>query len=91
MKYGHIGDGNLHVAMFIDVLDADEWARLSSAADQIHRAAIELGGTVSCEHGIGLARACYMQSQCGSSLEVMRLIKKALDPHGIMNPGKLGL
>lgn len=91
MKYGHIGDGNLHVAMFIDVSDGDQCRRLADAADQVHRAAIELGGTVSCEHGIGLARACYMESQCGGSLEVMRSIKRALDPKGIMNPGKLGL
>lgn len=91
MKYGHIGDGNLHVAMFIDVLDEGQSRRLTEAADQVHRTAIELGGTVSCEHGIGLARAGYMESQCGGSLEVMRSVKRAIDPKGIMNPGKLGL
>ena len=92
MKYGHIGDGNLHVALFIDVLDDDEWARLASAADAIHRAAIRLGGTVSSEHGIGAARAEYMAEQLGEgTLSVMRAIKRALDPKGILNPGKLGL
>jgi len=92
MKYGHIGDGNLHVALFIDVLDDGEWARLAGAADAIHRAAIRLGGTVSSEHGIGAARSEYMNEQLGSSaLSVMRAIKGALDPRGIMNPGKLGL
>ncbi|AET64088.1 FAD-binding oxidoreductase [Methanothrix harundinacea] len=92
MKYGHIGDGNLHVALFIDVLDEGEWARLAGAADAIHRAAIRLGGTVSSEHGIGAARSGYMMEQVGSgALSVMRAIKKALDPRGIMNPGKLGL
>jgi glycolate oxidase len=92
MKYGHIGDGNLHVALFIDVLDEGEWTRLAGAADAIHRAAIRLGGTVSSEHGIGAARSGYMMEQVGSgALSVMRAIKKALDPRGIMNPGKLGL
>jgi glycolate oxidase len=91
MKYGHIGDGNLHVAFFIDVMDEDQWDRLCRAADRIHRTAIELGGTVSSEHGIGLARAKYMQEQVGTALDVMRTIKKALDPKGILNPGKLGL
>lgn len=91
MKYGHIGDGNLHVALFIDVMNQEEWERLELAADRIHRAALELGGTVSSEHGIGLARAGYMSAQVGEALEVMRSIKRALDPKGILNPGKLGL
>ena len=92
MKYGHIGDGNLHVALFIDVLDEGEWTRLAGAADAIHRAAIRLGGTVSSEHGIGAARSEYMTEQLGEgAISVMRAIKRALDPRGIMNPGKLGL
>jgi glycolate oxidase len=92
MKYGHIGDGNLHVALFIDVMNEDQWERLRLAADRIHRAAMELGGTVSSEHGIGLARAQYMPEQVGEeALQVMRSIKRALDPLGILNPGKLGL
>jgi glycolate oxidase len=91
MKYGHIGDGNLHVALFIDVTDKSQWVRLEQAADKIHRAALEMGGTVSCEHGIGLAKGQYMRDQCGPALDVMRAIKKALDPKGILNPGKLGL
>jgi glycolate oxidase len=91
MKYGHIGDGNLHVALFIDVLDSSQWERLREAADRIHHAAIKLGGTVSCEHGIGKARAEYMEEQCKGALTVMRAIKKALDPKGILNPGKMDL
>jgi glycolate oxidase len=91
MKYGHIGDGNLHVAFFIDVMDEEQWGRLRNAADKIHRAALELRGTVSSEHGIGLARAAYMADQLGPALDVMRTIKRALDPKGILNPGKMGL
>ncbi len=91
MKYGHIGDGNLHVAFFIDVMDDSQWERLCRAADKIHRTAIELGGTVSSEHGIGLARAKYMPEQIGDALDVMRKIKNALDKKGILNPGKMDL
>jgi glycolate oxidase len=91
MKFGHIGDGNLHVALFIDVLDEDYWDRARCAADQIHRAGIELGGTISSEHGIGAVRAQYMIDQWGGALDVMRAIKRALDPKGILNPGKMGL
>jgi len=91
MKYGHIGDGNLHVAMFIDITDKSQRKRLMEAADRIHKAAIDLGGTVSCEHGIGKAKAQYMEDQCGPAMETMRAIKAALDPKRILNPGKLGL
>lgn len=92
MKYGHIGDGNLHVALFIDVMDDEQWNKLVLAADKIHRAALELGGTVSSEHGIGLARAEYLPEQMGQeAFSVMRSIKNALDPQGILNPGKMGL
>ena len=92
MKYGHIGDGNLHVALFIDVMDDEQWNKLVLAADKIHRAALELGGTVSSEHGIGLARAEYLPGQMGrEAFSVMQSIKNALDPQGILNPGKMGL
>jgi glycolate oxidase len=91
MKYGHIGDGNLHVALFIDVSDELEWKKLRMAADKIHRAALDLGGTVSSEHGIGLARAKYLPEQLGpDAFSVMHSIKIALDPKGILNPGKMG-
>jgi glycolate dehydrogenase FAD-linked subunit len=92
MMYGHIGDGNLHVALFIDVMDQDQWDRLYKASEKIHRTALELGGTVSSEHGVGIARASYIQDQLGKEfLDVMQSIKRVLDPKGILNPGKLGL
>jgi glycolate oxidase len=92
MKYGHIGDGNLHVALYIDIMDQDQWERLKKVSEKIHRTAIELGGTVSSEHGVGLARAIYMRDQLGKDfLEVMQSIKRTLDPKGILNPGKLSL
>jgi glycolate oxidase len=92
MKYGHIGDGNLHVALFIDIRDEAQWEKLRLAADRIHRAALDLGGTVSSEHGIGLARADLLPEQAGSeAFSLMQSIKKAMDPQGILNPGKMGL
>lgn len=91
MKFGHVGDGNLHVALFIDVTKRDQRDKLMEAADRIHVAALDLGGTVASEHGIGKARAQYMRRQHGPALDVMRAIKRALDPIGILNPGKLDL
>ena len=91
ITYGHIGDGNLHTAMCIDMLDNEQWERLDLAADKIHRTAIMLGGTVSAEHGIGSARSKYMRLEHGDALDVMILIKRALDPKGILNPGKMGV
>ncbi|MDY0266046.1 MAG: FAD-binding oxidoreductase [Methanimicrococcus sp.] len=91
MIYGHVGDGTLHVGLFIDVLDENEWKKLEITADKLHLAAISLGGTVSSEHGIGAARGQYLAQQCGPAFELMKTIKKALDPKGILNPKKLGL
>ena len=91
MTYGHAGDGNLHTGMAIDTLDEKQWEVLKQAADDIHRAALLLGGTVSGEHGIGSARGMYMIEEHGSALDVMVSIKKALDPYNIMNPQKVGL
>jgi len=91
MTYGHAGDGNLHTGMAIDTLDEKQWEVLKQAADDIHRAALLLGGTVSGEHGIGSVRGMYMNEEHGKSMDVMVSIKKALDPYNIMNPQKVGL
>jgi glycolate oxidase subunit GlcD len=91
MTYGHAGDGNLHTGMAIDTLDEKQWEVLKQAADDIHRAALLLGGTVSGEHGIGSARGMYMDEEHGSAMDVMASIKKSLDPCNIMNPQKVGL
>jgi glycolate oxidase len=91
MTYGHAGDGNLHTGMAIDTLDREQWEVLEKVADDIHRAALRLNGTVSGEHGIGSARGIYMNQEHGGAMDVMVSIKKALDPHNIMNPLKVGL
>ncbi|MDW7731841.1 MAG: FAD-linked oxidase C-terminal domain-containing protein [Methanolobus sp.] len=91
MTYGHIGDGNLHTGMCIDVLEDKDWEKLNRAADKIHRTAIAMGGTVTAEHGVGGARAEYLELELGKALDVMMIIKNALDPKGILNPGKMGV
>ena len=85
--YGHIGGGGLHPGHLIDGRDPDEIQRVLRVADDIHLLALRMGGTTTGEHGVGTARAPYMAQEHGPALEVMRRIKSALDPNGIMNPG----
>jgi len=85
--YGHIGGGGLHPGILIDGHDPDEIKRALQVADDIHHLALRMGGTVTGEHGVGAARAPYMAEEHGPALDVMRRIKQALDPKGIMNPG----
>lgn len=88
--FGHAGDGNLHPNILCDRSDAAELARVREAAREIFEAAVSLGGTLSGEHGIGLLKKQFMEMDLGSeALGVMRAIKSALDPLGIMNPGKV--
>jgi glycolate oxidase subunit GlcD len=89
--FGHIGDGNVHTTFVTDMRSQDEWDRLKPAADELAELALAVGGTITAEHGTGLARAPYIEKQLGPALDVMRSIKKALDPNGILNPGKMGL
>ena len=89
--YGHAGDGNLHVNLLSDDADAEEAARRFHAArvDLFHHT-LHLGGTLSGEHGIGLAKRDFMILEHGpQELEMMRAIKKLWDPLGLLNPGKL--
>jgi glycolate oxidase len=88
--FGHAGDGNLHPTILCDERDAEEMTRVHAAVDEIFKVAIELGGTLSGEHGIGTAKKKYMELELGpAGVEVMRKIKAALDPHCLLNPGKL--
>ena len=87
--YGHFGDGNVHSAILIDPEDADEVSRADELADRIHRLAIEVGGTVTGEHGTGAVRSRYMRGEHGDALDVMKRIKRTMDPKDILNPGKL--
>ena len=88
--FGHIGDGNLHPNILCDRRDPEEMARVATAARAIFEAAVALGGTLSGEHGIGLLKKQFMELDVGSdALALMRKIKDAVDPLGIMNPGKI--
>src|SRR5437763_1040811 len=87
--YGHFGDGNVHSAILIDPEDADEVRRADELAYRLHKLAIEVGGTVTGEHGTGAVRAQYMRAEHGDALDVMKRIKDLMDPKGILNPGKL--
>jgi glycolate oxidase len=88
--FGHAGDGNLHPNILCDRGDPEEMARVRLAARAIFEAAVALGGTLSGEHGIGVLKKQFMELDLGSdALEVMRKIKDAIDPLGIMNPGKI--
>ena len=87
--YGHAADGNLHTKMLLDPLDKDEWDRGVAAVTEIFDKTIELGGTVTGEHGVGISKALDFQKERASVLSSIRAIKKAMDPNNILNPGKL--
>lgn len=88
--FGHAGNGNLHVNLMYDPTDADQSARAQAAMARVFALALSLGGTLSGEHGIGLAKRDFMpQAIDAPTLALMRAIKAAFDPDGILNPGKL--
>ncbi len=89
---GHTGDGNLHPIICTDERNAEEMARVHVAVDEMFREALALGGTLSGEHGIGLEKKKYLEWELGrTGVDVMRDMKRALDPNGILNPGKIFL
>lgn len=88
--FGHAGDGNLHPTCLTDARNTDEMQRVEEAFAEIFEKAIELGGTLTGEHGIGMTKAPYLEWKLGEAgIRVMRGIKQAIDPNGIMNPGKV--
>lgn len=85
---GHAGDGNLHATILTDEMDREEAVRVEKAIDEIFVMTVELGGSLSGEHGIGRAKSKFITLQTGEiGLEVQRRIKLALDPNNILNPG----
>jgi len=87
---GHVGDGNFHLSYLLDPNDPVEGATAERLSQQMVRRAIRLGGTCTGEHGIGLHKIGYLVEEAGAgAVEQMRLIKRALDPKNIMNPGKI--
>jgi len=88
--FGHIGDGNLHPVVMSDPRDKEQWEKIKAAAKDLIDLTIRLRGTLTAEHGIGMAKSPYIRKELGESLEVMKEIKKTLDPNNILNPGKMG-
>ena len=90
--FGHAGDGNLHPRMMYDRTNPDQVKRVSKAVQEIFKLTCDLGGTLTGEHGIGLAKAPYMEMEHERvALDLMRSIKKLFDPNNILNPGKMSL
>ena len=89
-NFGHAGDGNIHVNFVVDREDQAAVRRARECVGETFRVALELGGTISGEHGIGYVKAQYLDLALDrSTLEVMKSIKKVFDPNGILNPGKV--
>jgi D-lactate dehydrogenase (cytochrome) len=89
--FGHAGDGNLHVVLVSDPSDAKEWSVVEKINHAIVEKAVQLGGTCTGEHGIGIGKRKFMQLEHGESYGLMRRIKDIIDPKGLMNPGKIFL
>lgn len=88
--FGHMGDGNLHPVFLTDERDADEIHRVHLALDEIVAKTLELGGTITGEHGVGIAKKPWLRQQAGDAgMALMRHIKTAIDPNHLLNPGKI--
>jgi glycolate oxidase len=87
---GHAGDGNMHPSVLFTEVNPDSLAKSKIAIDRLIQAGLGLGGTISGEHGIGAHKAEYLAWELGDiQIELMKRIKFAFDPKGIMNPGKI--
>ena len=90
--FGHAGDGNLHPQILYDGYDPEQVKRMEAASADLFQLAIDLGGTLTGEHGIGLSKAPYMTLEHDAvAMDVMRSIKRMVDPNNILNPGKMAL
>jgi len=88
--FGHAGDGNLHPTILTDLRDPEEEKKVEGAIEDIFKAAVDMGGTLSGEHGIGISKARYLKMEIShESYEIMKRVKKAFDPDNILNPGKM--
>ena len=88
--FGHAGDGNIHVNLMIHRDDADEMARAKRAERILFERVVALEGSISGEHGIGFAKAPYLELEVDAAqIDLLKRVKQAFDPHGILNPGKI--
>jgi D-lactate dehydrogenase (cytochrome) len=86
---GHVGDGNFHTLILVDPAAPDEIARAQALHERMVTRALDMDGTSTGEHGIGTGKIAFLERELGEAVDVMRTIKRALDPAGIMNPGKI--
>ena len=86
---GHVGDGNFHVALLVDPDDPAQVAEAHRLNERMIERALALGGTTTGEHGVGAGKIEYLEQEHGPAVDVMRVVKAALDPHSILNPGKI--
>lgn len=86
---GHVGDGNYHAILMIDIHDAQEMARAEELNAHLVEYALSRGGTCTGEHGVGVGKVKYQRKEHGAALDVMRSMKQVLDPNAILNPGKI--
>lgn len=90
VTFGHAGDGNIHFNIMLDKRDKKTLNKAESAVEELFRHTIELGGTISGEHGVGITKARYLDIELGSAeIGLMKRVKAAFDPNGILNPGKI--
>ncbi|HZP59595.1 MAG TPA: FAD-linked oxidase C-terminal domain-containing protein [Opitutaceae bacterium] len=88
--FGHFGDGNLHPTFLTNERDLDEMHRVEAAMKEIFDCALSLGGTITGEHGVGLAKKAFLRQQLGdASYALLKQIKRSLDPENLLNPGKI--
>ena len=86
---GHVGDGNFHVTVLYDPEKKNDFEVIRKFSDKLVSKSLELGGTITGEHGIGQGKKQYLIDELGSSVNFMKRIKSTLDPNNIMNPGKV--
>ena len=86
---GHVGDGNFHVLCVVNPDDAEEMKVAKAMNERLVRRALAMGGTCTGEHGVGFGKMAYLEEEHGEAVEVMKAIKRALDPQNLMNPGKM--
>ncbi len=89
MMVGHVGDGNFHLGILYDANDPVETEKAEGLSFRVARRAIAMGGTSTGEHGVGVHKIVHMREEHGEAVDIMQQVKNALDPKGIMNPGKV--
>ncbi len=86
---GHVGDGNFHLVVLVDPANRDEVDQARALNERLVARALRMGGTCSGEHGVGIGKREFLLQEHGEAVEVMRSIKRALDPHNLLNPTKM--